>query len=629
MTLISFDQFDLGLYLGGPRNKTPQGGWRQFKGAAPFSLGQFETRWGSSTVQSHANVHSIFEWEGSRYYGVGDDLYKDGSIVIQTFGLDGPPAPNPPRVHALTRSFRFFVAAPTPGQEDWLYVAGMGEGGTLDAPNGIELFQNLYKINSAGTVRRVGMEPTTGGGTVNQTGTTSPPAAGDYLFDAVGYASESELEGLPAGQFGGAPLRNYVRAGPFAFTANGTNDQELVLPTTGITDPQITKLNVYVSQLGGDVLYYAGETDVATSFVLTQIILNGLDTTRVLEPDHAPPGCLETLFPSVADQLDQWSDAVYHGGRSWWGRILSNGTDFPGQSGRVYFSKEGFPEYIQDFIQLSSDDEQVQRLMVFDGRLYCWSNEALYEIAGLSLDQAFAFQRIAGAPGTTAPDSLALSPGGIFYVGHDGFIWLFNGSSVEKVGAEALAPILWGQKGEENSALEHPSFDGLYGGYARDEYYISDGIRTYCVSTRTGRWRELGLGIDSLYFEAATSSVLAGLDSEVVLLEEEGVLLDGTARIPWAVQTPTVRSSPGTKGKILVLHIDAELNLTEATVTLVEEDREFTLGTITGDARQDFRLPLNRWTKDFAVRVEGEAFKRVRIFGISMDVQDSLAGQRR
>lgn len=123
--------FSRGLFLSGPREQIPEGFVRRGRGAPQVLTSSFRSRPGSTKLFDLA-AHSLFRFNGVRFAGVNNLLYRDG-IQAATFAF------------ATANRLAFVPAPPVAGQPDWLFITGHD-------PTGI-------KVSQAGQVEGWGIVP--------------------------------------------------------------------------------------------------------------------------------------------------------------------------------------------------------------------------------------------------------------------------------------------------------------------------------------------------------------------------------------------------------------------------------------------------------------------------------------
>lgn len=218
-----------------------------------------------------------------------------------------------------------------------------------------------------------------------------------------------------------------------------------------------------------------------------------------------------------------------------------------GKKGRVYYSPAGRPEAQRGFIDVSDDDQPLLRLVVWNRARYVWGEAHPYRIDGV---EPYTPYRFDGVPGVLAAQARTVvsTPYGIIWQAKDG-LRRFNGSTSDLIFFDRLGPLF------RSEGLEgFTSFQGVYAGYARDQYFISDGVQGFALNLATGFIRDLGQGFTALYYEDDTKTLLAGVGNSLVAFEEPGV----APNIPCEWETAALYSPPGITTTCKRIRIDVD-----------------------------------------------------------------------
>jgi hypothetical protein len=297
------------------------------------------------------------------------------------------------------------------------------------------------------------------------------------------------------------------------------------------TDPQVDIVEVWRTLGNGSIFFKALERDnvdagggVIAAFTDTVADYIGLaeGATTVLETEVLP-------FDNIKPANTYEDAAGPHLARMWWGRDTAAGA-----GGRVYFSPVGRAEAVESFIEVGTDEDQVQKLVIFDQRLYVFTQKHVYHITGNDITN-FQAVEIFGVPGTLQPFSVVPTPGGIIYRAYDG-IRAFDGSTSRFANNDAIAPIL------RNSTTDGlADFVGDYAAYGRGEYYITDSRdstrTTLAIDASSGAWRNIGFPSNFLFF-----------DSEANILFGRNVPAEVTGMVMIHSSTHTGSFTPSTGG---------------------------------------------------------------------------------
>lgn len=260
-------------------------------------------------------------------------------------------------------------------------------------------------------------------------------------------------------------------------------------PVSGVADPQVDKIEIWRTIGSGEIFFKNQEVNFGVTSVTDQVadyIGMAQGATSILDTEELP---LDNTAPE-----NTYEDAVGpHVGRMWWGRDT-----VAGAKGRVYFSPESRAEAVDSFTNVSTDEDPVQKLVIWNQQLWAFTEKHVYRIDGD--DEPFIAVEIFGCAGTLQPFTVVPTPDGIYYRAFDG-IRLFRGGNSQLVAIDAIAPIL------RNSTTDGlTDFVGDYSAWGRGEYYITDSRddvnTTLAVSTETGAWRNLGFANNFLYYDS-------------------------------------------------------------------------------------------------------------------------------
>lgn len=582
--MVAMRMFDCsrGIDLGPPKYSLPDGALRRLAGASRFSGPAIHVRPGSDLWRrdvdgasiSVADAHSMHYndqniiGQEDRYVGAGTVLYIDGNSAIT--GLDG------------TRLA--FVTMPRhPGEQNYIYFTGGGGttgirkhlGGSIFARWGIE----------AGAV------PTLANG-----GATDPVAAGVYQV-SYSYVNSDTGDTLESSTMSDPGLSS--DGNPPSITMDGTDDLRVTIPAS--TDAQVDYYRLWITEAGGDVLYFLKDILVASSpYDITATDLLSLDTTRPMTVQQTAPG---TGFRDCVGP---------HAKRVW----LADNED-SGERARVYFSFPNEPEYMEGFIEIASDDEPVRKLIIYAGSIYAFTHRAVYEI--VNENQPFVYRRVPGAPGIVNPLTAAASPFGIFYVAHDG-LYLFDGSFARLVtgGLNGLNRILSGEVVDK----DYDAFEPDCATWVRDEYHCSDGVRSFAYSPRLERWREIGLGINAYFIDAENNAFVVATADKVLDIEREGDTDDDGDSINLDVEWRTLRAPTGQTLHVQMVYVHAVLADYPLAVRVTIDGIEYDWGEITNGFEDGefavLEVPIERTCTEFTFRLTGPSHPKARIDGIEV-----------
>ena len=282
-----------------------------------------------------------------------------------------------------------------------------------------------------------------------------------------------------------------------------------------------------------------------------------------------------------------------------------------GARGRVYYSPIGRPESVKGFIEVTNDDDPMQKLVRWGNFLWAFSEEGIYQIVGTD---PYTSRRVEGAPGTINPFTIISTDIGIIYESRDG-VRSFNGARSTLISPEAVQILFRGSTAEGISA-----FSGVVATYGRGEYFISDGTVTLALDVAKGTWRNVGVGADALFFEDDTEELIASFGGSVYTFEEEGKTQDGSTAISFEVEPVSVKISSDIDGIIQFLFIDANTGGQAITPTLILDGLEIVLPTFQTSSREITEYKIFRSARLVGVRLTGSLTSAIEIFDMSADI---------
>jgi hypothetical protein len=361
------------------------------------------------------------------------------------------------------------------------------------------------------------------------------------------------------------------------------------------SDAQVDTREIWRTVAGGAVFFLAGSIadNVTTSFIDDTIDLD-LSGTE-LPFDNDPP-------------LATYEDCEGpHDGRMWWGRDTTAGS-----KGNIYHSPSGRAESVKASIVITNDDDPVQKIVSWKGSLYVFSEEQIFEVIGGGAEEIFTVRGIGSTVGTTQPHTIQKTSRGIIYQAHDG-IRIFDGIQSTVLADNRVTRIF---RGETVSGIA--DFNGIIATFGNEEYIVSDLNTTLAVNIITQRWREIGVAANALFFENETGKLQASFGTKTFLLEDEGTLADGSADIPFEVETPAVTSETE-QGIIRRIMIDFDSNNETLSPTLILDEVETALPTVRHNGRKVQTFTLAKTGRSVALRLTASLNKEVKIWSITFE----------
>lgn len=339
----------------------------------------------------------------------------------------------------------------------------------------------------------------------NNTGSRSNPP-----LDSEGNIQTLQVLGLDRQSVGFTGLPAAVAGFPF------TDDR------SSVTNGQVTHVEIWRNIGNGGLLFFkAGQvaigtttfTDTAADYIGMFSVSGGgsgtyLDPDEVLTVDNAPFGHAFRDPITSTNTTDYVRQAVYHRPS---GRVFGLSNDF---KARIMYTPAGRPESLTSFIEPTTPDEPVLRLVQWNETLYAVTTRRWYEIRGT--DEPFFAQEVLGVPGVITvtptdgpaggPQTIVGTPRGVYFQAQDG-VRVFDGATSRIVSEDALAPVFRGSTSDGLAA-----FNGVIASYGRDEYLISDvDNTTLALNTMTEEWRDTGICANALFHEPDNRICMASL----------------------------------------------------------------------------------------------------------------------
>ena len=369
------------------------------------------------------------------------------------------------------------------------------------------------------------------------------------------------------------------------------------------SDGQVDQRRIWRTLGDGTLYFICGTVDDNTTTTFTDEVADFyfLDSRSGASALGATEMSFDNLEPYTwfEDCAGPYNAAVF------WGTRTESG-----EKGRLYYSRIGYTENVKGFIEVTSDDDPFQRVVVWNASLYFISESRFFQITG---KEPYIPREIVGAPGTDAPRTVVETPYGIAYKAHDG-PRIFNGAQSVLLGGGALEVIFRGESKENLSA-----FEGTEATYARGEYIISDGSQTIAYHFEKQTWRDLGVAVTALEYAKDGDVIAATIGGKLLELEKEGEVSDYGTAIAYAVEPWHERLGVEKEGLVQHVHVDADTGGAVLTVTMILDGDETVLGTVQTDARKVTSFNVGIFGRVVGVRVEGSLSVGVEVFGIDVD----------
>ncbi len=565
---IALSTFDKGLFLDVPPDALPEGYLLRARGMHLTARKSFRSRFGSSLIAA-LNAHSITYFNDIYHYGVGSALYR--ALISIKSGLSGD-------------RISFSRMPPVAGVADYLFCC---EG------------SDCWKVNSAGTVTDWGFAAPASnpGGAAVAGGSLT---AGVYKYQITYYNSTT------------GHRSNGNGTDVEVTTAGGNLTARLsAIPDGSLIDPQIDYVEIWRSVIDGDLLFYLDRIATGTATYDD-------DGTTELSSEELPTDNLkpyDTFFECLGP----------HNASMFWLR------DTTGTRGLVYYSPIGRAESVEGYINVCGNDSPLNKLFLFQGQLGVIGEAGIYIIGGTN---PYIARQVSGVPGTTKPYTVKVIPNvGLMYEASDG-IRLFNGSASDLISPDttelAFKVKIPGSierifRGE--SAGDFTSFSGEIAEFARNEYIISDGTQSLAFDVTAKRWRDLGVGVDALFYNKETSDLAATVDGSVLAFEDESELTDNGTAIELSFEPRHIATEDEKKRILQFITFDINTASQQITATIICDDVTTTLGILQFASRTKITYPVGLEANRFGVRLTGSLSAAIEIHSISMTFNDLTTTQ--
>lgn len=542
-------QKNKGLWLAGATDEAPDGSLRRARGVHRLSSGSLRSRSGSAVIRPY-NAHSLYYFTDNWYYGVGTNFHK-GAATIKT-GLSGD-------------RLSFSRMPPIAGIVDYLFVAGG------DA---------LFKVDSGGNVTNWGIDaPATAPSLADGGAATGTIDAGVYTY-AITYKNTTT-----------GHRSNGISSAALTVAADTSSVELTAIPTS--SDSQVDAREVWRTLTDGTLL-----------FLLDTIA----DNTTTTYTDDGSVSSTSTELPIDNDEPYSWFDdclGPYNASMFWITRSQS------GNRGRLFYSPIGRAESMLGYIEVTSDDDPLQRIVRWGGMLGVISESRVFQILGT---YPYIAREVSGIPGTNKPHSVALTPRGPVYESDEG-PRLFNGSTADLLGGDDILRVFQGESVENLTA-----FSGVVGEYARGSYYVSDGTQTLAYNFLTNRWLDVGVGMNAMHFTKEADILAATVSSTVLDFEKEGELDDNGTDIALSWEPAHVRLHDEKECVVNNVIVDVNTSGETVTVTAITDGTEYNLGSFSAASRKRVSLNLEKPARVAGVRITGSVADAVELFGLYLNV---------
>lgn len=637
------NNFTSGINLASPKGSLAPGEMRRNKGINPLSNMSMRSRNGAVQLSTH-DAHTIFYFNDSWYYGVSTSFYAASDLLKSALSGD--------RLSCI-------AMPPTAAVEDYLFCCGGGA---------------VFKVDSDGNVTDWGISPpsaapsaTAAAFTFSWTSirdatykwTASSEGTGEYYCDlAAGgdpsissptaveinssNAENGTLGSLTANQWAygnndglgfstvyvrladdGDPdgeAADYIRYSTTAGSLTGTYQYNVTFynSSTGVrSDAPSSSVSVAPSyqqvELTSIPTSTDGQVDRAeiwrtgadgTLFFYLTYVANGTTTYTDTNQDSALSSVelpTDNLVP-----YSWFSQAIYHNAACFWIARSQSGS-----KGLIYYSPIGRCESVKGYISVTNDDDPLQSLFRWNSVLGVISESGVFVIQGTD---PYVARRVDGCPGTTAPETVRVTPMGVFYEASDG-IRVFDGSQSILVNPSALSRVFQGESVEDITA-----FTGVISGCDDYEYFISDLSQTLAVRLSDYRVRNVSAALTAMYYSREAGIFAATLSSAVVDFEKEGYTDDNSTDITIDWKPDEIRFSEQAESVVNLILIEADTSDEALTVAAVLDGTEHVAGKLKTPSRSVAEFEIDLPGRLVGVRIYGDVSDAIEIFSIDYDV---------
>lgn len=421
--------------------------------------------------------------------------------------------------------------------------------------------------------------------------------------------------------------------------------------TTGLTfDPQVNEIEIWRTVGNGKAYFKAGvlaptapgvvgvgttfDDNCADYFGLHSSADNVLDPTLELPLDNTSPNHPDFCFTDMIDRL--------HYGRVFWSGNKSLTDSFTLETkdarGLVYYSPIGRVEAVDAFVSITAGaSDPVQKLAVWNDRLFAFTKSALYEIVGT--DEPFVPQRVEGCPGTLEPWTVVSTQHGLLWLAEDG-IYQFNGQYAKNITDQSLIPLF--RLRQTTEGLGAPQAGSMRAVAGRNAYYLAPmgaGASPFTLvldfEQATFRYIQAfapaGVNSGAQFFDFVTGQLVGDseADSSADITEMEPQPHPTTGTLTFVVQPPTYRTGPGRQGILRKVYVDLTTDTSGdggvITPSLVINETLTALASFVGPAagtRAVREFNVNMPGDRFAINLQGGLVRNLIVNSLELDIYE-------
>lgn len=371
------------------------------------------------------------------------------------------------------------------------------------------------------------------------------------------------------------------------------------------SDPQVDKVEIWRTLGNGTTFFKADEVDNGTLVYDDEVA----DSTNEDSREDAQILQIQQLEITNAPPSSGTFWVAWHQGRAF---TLENTA---GRQGRLNYSPQGRPEAVEGFLEVTNDSDPLTGCISWNGALWVFSEAKLWQVTGEDL---IVSRQIAGAPGTTHPHTIAITPNGIVYFAHDG-VRVFDGNTSSLISPD---PVALPFRGIDTDAIA--AFAGDVACYGRNEYWISDGTTILAVDLTTGTWREIDFAATGLFYEEDVDDFIVTENEDgdgVFLVDVPGLFSDGGFDLDFDMETGTVRTAAEALGIVRRVFLDINTGGENVTAQLYADGTALAEWIVNTSARQVVSYETRTNARLFSVRLTAALTTApVEVFGIEFDV---------
>lgn len=549
----------LGIVAAGGKDTAPPGSLRRAIGVHRIYDGILRSRPGSDAhANSTSNVSRPVVFDGNLYYVKSSNLYRNGSVISAT-GLYG---------EVLYARMPVNI-----GKVDYLFVASASP---------------MVKVSTAGVVTNWGIiAPTTNLSAAD--GGAGSLGAGTYRYLVV---------------YGNSATGSISNSNPGAASVTIGASRQVSLTSIPVSpDSQVDERRIYRTTAGGSLFFYLATIGNNTATTYTDTGGTALSATA-LQTDNTPVEAGGGV--SFGDAVGPFA------GRMWLARRSALPAD-------IYFSPIGRPESLAGSLTISTTDEAVVKLVIWNG-LWAFTTRTIRQIVSTTAQPL----EVRGAPGIpneiTGRFFVQPTPQGIIYISADG-PRIFDGSTSRLLSRQALGLFF------RDAALTPEMNAGagfLESTFARDEYILSNAGTAIAFNVQEQTWRDLGIAARGLTYDFNTDTVYVttfGASGKILKFEQDDETTDDGASIPFDVEFPSLRPSIITRGLVQFIRFDIDTEERNVTPKIILDGTETSLTAFSTNGRTKVEIPVLKIGRVIGVRLTAaDAEGQITLYGASIEV---------